>query len=418
MLETTKHQLDNGLTILLTHYPESNISAVEVLVNFGPIDENEANMGAAHFIEHMLFKGTKKRKAADINRYIDDVGGTLNAATLKDTTVYYTELPQKHMERAIELLSDILLNSIFPEDELARERQVIQEEIKMIEDTPQKAIWNDIFSLAFKGTPVGMNIAGTRETVKKMKREELARLYDEHYAPDAMVLSIVADLRKTSREKILGLAREKFVSSKRSGSAKREMIADKAMDIRVCEEKREINQAHQIIAIRFPAVNDPDWIIGRAVQKYLTGGMSSVLLSEIREKRGLAYAVYSDYNSSKTFGLYAVYAGMAEENREEVEKIIKDEFRKLKAEKISEEDLSRLKGYMEGEFLTEIDNKLTLAGTLAQYEIYGSYKTAGEYVGAIQTITQERIRAFAGRYLDNGNYFKALILPEKNQDQA
>jgi len=415
MLETTKYKLDNGLTILLTHYPESNISAVEVLVNFGPIDENETNMGAAHFIEHMLFKGTKTRKAADINRYIDDVGGTINAATLKDTTVYYTELPQKHMERGIDLLSDILLNSTFPEEELERERLVIQEEIKMIEDTPHKAIWNDIFSVAFKGSSVGMNIAGTKETVKKMKREELARLYDKHYAPGDMVLSIVADLHKTSREKILALAREKFISGKKSCQAKREPISDKAMDIRISEEKREIAQAHQIIAIRFPPVNDPEWIIGRAIQKYLTGGMSSVLLSEIREKRGLAYAVYSDYNSSKTFGLYAVYAGMAEENREQVEKIILHEFSKLKADKISQEDLARLKGYMEGEFLTEIDNKLTLAGTLAQYEIYGSYKTAGEYLGAIQTITPEKMQGFSKKYLDTEHYFKALIMPEKSQ---
>lgn len=415
MLETTKHKLDNGLTILLTHYPASNISAVEVLVNFGPIDENEKNMGAAHFIEHMLFKGTKGRKAADINRYIDDVGGTINAATLKDTTVYYTELPQKHMERGIELLSDILLNSTFPEDELERERLVIQEEIKMIEDTPHKAIWNDIFSVAFKGSSVGMNIAGTVETVRAMKREELARLYELNYSPERMVLSIVADLQKTDKQRIIALAKEKFNSGKKSGSVKREMIADKAMETRVSEEKREINQAHQIIAIIFPPVNAHDWIIGRAIQKYLTGGMSSVLLSEIREKRGLAYAVYSDYNASKTFGLYAVYAGMAEENREQVEKIILDEFRKLKAEKISQEDLARLKGYMEGEFLTEIDNKLTLAGTLAQYEIYGSYKTAGEYLGAIQTITPERMQEFAKKYLDTETYFKALIRPEKSQ---
>ncbi len=412
MLRTTRQELDNGLTVLLTHYPQSSISAVETLVDFGPIDENRSNTGAAHFIEHMAFKGTEKRTTSDISRCIDDVGGNINAATMKDMTSYYIELPQKHLNRAIDLLSDILLNSQFPEKEMAQEKKVIQEEIKMIGDTPQRAIWDNIFSLAYKGSQIGRSISGTIEDIDGFTRDELADIHSRYYTPGRMVLSIVADLEKTSQEEIVDLAKEKFTSAKKAEPLRREKPEDLNAGMQTSEEKKDINQAHQILAFKFPSIDHDDWMIGKAVQKYLTGGMSSVLFTEIREKRGLAYAVYSDYLSSKTFGLYSVYTATTKENRDIVEKIMVEEFKKLSDQRISEEDLSRLKGYMEGEFLTKMDNKLTLAGTLGQYEIYDTYESAGKYIGDVHSITPEKIQEFARKYLDTENYFRTLIQPK------
>ena len=216
MFGTERKKLDNGLTLLLTDYPQSRISAVESLVDFGPIDEEASKMGAAHFIEHMLFKGTEKRSALDISRYIDDVGGNMNAATMKDMTSYYVELPQKHLGRAVELLSDILQNSRFPEKEMEQEKKVIQEEIQMIKDMPQRAIWDNLFAFAFKNTPVGMSISGTPETVDSLTREDLFDIYSRQYGPERMVISIVADMEKTSQEQIETMVSEKISTKKKN----------------------------------------------------------------------------------------------------------------------------------------------------------------------------------------------------------
>jgi predicted Zn-dependent peptidase len=410
----SKTILDNNIRVISEEIDHVRSISIGAWVEGGSRRENGLTSGTAHFIEHMLFKGTEQRSAFDIASAIDSVGGIMNAATGKELTSFYIKIPDYHIEMAIDLLADIFTGSRFAEEEIGRERSVILQEIRMVEDTPDDHIHDFFDGVFWKGDPLGLPILGTRESVESLRREELFGFFRRHYGGSNLILTAAGNLRHDRFAELVG----KSFGSAAGSSFCRTTEVPAAMPGRAVLRK-ELEQAHLIVGAPAPSAASPDRPAAFLLNAVLGGSMSSRLFQEIREKRGLAYDVGSYLAPYRDAGMFGVYAGTDGARVREVLGLIREGLERSCAELLTGKELRSAKELLKGNFLLGMestDNRMT---GLAKNEIYfGRQMTPEEIIEKIDAVEREEIRSLAGRMFRPEALTVAAIGPVSEEDLA
>jgi len=361
-----KTVLDNGLRIITERLPHSRVTSVGIWVDAGSRDEHDLNNGSAHFVEHMLFKGTRRRTAQQIARELDVLGGTANAFTTRETTCLYATVLDTHLLKLIDLLADLFLNSLFREEEIERERHVILQEINMVEDIPDDHIHDLFASLLWGRHPLGKSVLGTREVVAAMDSKKLIDYVEHFYTPDKILISAAGNL--VHDDFVMRWQEKGFGDFCRTGcqAAKRLKPAKQAPSRTIYEKPLE--QVHMMLGNYGPSTIDHDRYAFIILNVLLGGNMSSRLFQEIREKRGLAYSIYSYISSYIDCGYLAVYLGIERESVNEALALIFKEIVKLRKKKVSSAELENAKEYVKGGLYLSLESMEAIMTRIARNE--------------------------------------------------
>jgi len=393
--------LPNGVRIVTEKIDYVQSASIGIWVGVGARDETDKLRGISHVIEHMLFKGTPTRTAPQISDEIDRVGGYLNAFTDKENTCYYAKVLQEHLPVAIDVLSDIFLNSLLDTDELTKEKNVILEEIKRHEDAPDDLIHDLFFETIWPDHNLGKPVIGTNETVSSFVRQDLVDYIAKRYTPDTIVISAAGNLE---HDQLVELIAEKF--SGLSGSRLDWRIPDTVPTPVAANKKftKPIEQVHVVVGVPGYSQLNPDKYKLTLLDNILGGGMSSRLFQEIRENRGLAYSVGSYTANYREGGLFGVYAGTSTETADEVVEIIQSEFRKITTDNATASELDRVKNQIKGALVMGQESMSGRMMKMGKNELtYDRIIPIEEISAKIQAVTLDDIHDTA----------KALLIPEK-----
>ncbi|HVN63343.1 MAG TPA: pitrilysin family protein [Candidatus Binataceae bacterium] len=389
-----KTVIGNGVRVLTESMPQVVSSSIGIWVENGSRYETPEENGVSHFIEHLLFKGTKTRTATQIAEQIDAVGGILNAFTGKEYTCYYAKVLGKDLEMATDLLADIFLNSLFEPAEIDRERQVVLQEISQAEDTPDDFI-HDLFALNFwKGHPLALPIFGSVETVNKIDRELLTTFMADRYRAGRVFIAAAGEL---DHDRLTAQCARLF--GKIAGDGKVERISPPADRASVIIHEKHLEQAH--ICIGSPAIShcDPLRYASYILNNALGGGMSSRLFQEIREKRGRVYSIYSFVSSFIDSGYFGIYAGTNPEWVDEVLEVTVAEIKKLAREGLRPAELDRNKSQLKGNMLLGMESTDSRMNRLARNEIYFRRDVPiAELAAGIDSVTNDQILELAAKW--------------------
>ncbi len=400
-----KTVLGNGIKVITEEIPYLKSASIGVWVVTGSRDEESYQNGISHFIEHLLFKGTEKRTAFDIAKEIDSVGGTLNAFTGREYTCFYAKVIDKNLPLAIDLLSDIFLHSLLDEKDVEKERTVILQEIKMVEDTPDDFI-HDLFNRVCWGDhPLGFPIFGTYERVQSFNQDQIRDFLNKNYQPNRIVICASGNLKHQEVVDLVGLT---FGQMKGAGPSRERKKPHSLSTVNTW--KRDLEQVHFCLGTRGLPYNHSLRFASYVLNTILGGGMSSRLFQEIRENRGLAYSVYSYLPTYIDTGLVVVYVGTSEGYFQEVMDLILKEFRHLKREPFKNGELETAKEQLKGNLLLSLESSENLMTRLAKNEIYfESYLPVEKILKNIDEIGEEMVRSLANDFFDE-KYFCLTVL--------
>ena len=391
-------RLPNGIRVLSERLPDATSVTAGIWVENGSRYEPDEQAGISHFLEHLFFKGTERRTAAQIAEEIDSVGGVLNAFTGKEYTCYYAKVLREHLPLALDLLADIFTHSLFAADEIERERSVVLQEISQVEDTPDDYV-HELFTLAFwPGHPLARPIAGTVETVSRLGRGDFLRFLADRYRPDRVLVAAAGNL---AHEELVAVAERHF--SGLGGSApvveKGPPAARAGLDLHA----KDLEQVHLCLGTPGVAQADVDRYAAHLLNVALGGGMSSRLFQEIRERRGKAYSVYSFLSSYLDAGYLGVYVGTSAEWTREVVEVICAEIRRLLREGLAPGELARAQTQMKGSMLLGLETSDSRMSRIAKNEIYFGRDVPLEEVAAgIDAVTNDDVLRVAGRLFGAG----------------
>ncbi|OGQ59746.1 MAG: zinc protease [Deltaproteobacteria bacterium RIFCSPLOWO2_02_FULL_53_8] len=396
MSRIQKTVLPVGIKIVTEEMPDVESASIGIWINTGSRNESPAISGISHFIEHLLFKGTENRTALDISKEIESVGGVLNAFTSRESTCFYVKVLSKDLPLAIDLLSDIFMNSKFDQTEMEKERQVVLQEIKMVEDTPDDLI-HDLFSERFwQGGQLGRSILGTAQTVSGIKRPDVIKYFGERYRSTEDVLITAAGGLK--HEKVTRLLKSRL--ARFSGVKRNSAEAKPSSSPGVKLYKKELEQAHLCLGVPAPAQAAPQRYTAYLINTILGSGMSSRLFQEIREKRGLAYSVFSYLNLCRDTGSLVAYAGTSTKDFSNVVKLMLDEFAKLRAGKVTADEFRAAKEQLKGGMLLGFETSDARMSKLARDEVYfGRVVPVKEIIKDIDAVTLKQLVAMASDML-------------------
>lgn len=402
-----KTVLSNGVRVITEEIPYLQSVSIGLWVTTGSRDEQPHENGISHFIEHLLFKGTKRRSALDIAKAIDSVGGTLNAFTGREYTCYYAKVLDKNLPLAMDLLSDIFLHSLMDEKDIEKERLVILQEIKMVEDTPDDYI-HDLFNRTCWGEhPLGFPICGTTERVQSFSRSQILDFFQTHYQPERIILCAAGNLQ---HEQVVDLAEATFGQISKTGERRHR---EKPLSISTTYLlKRDLEQVHFCLGTQGLHYNHSLRFASYVLNTILGGGMSSRLFQEIRENRGLAYSVYSYLPTYIDTGLLVVYAGTDRQSFKEVYRLILEEFNRLKSEPFKNGELEIAKEQLKGNLLLSLESSDNLMTRLAKNEIYfEAYQTIDSILKGIEEVTEQMVRSLADRFFDEQQFCLTVLGP-------
>lgn len=388
-----KTVLDNGIRIVSQEMPDHRSVSLGIWVENGSRHEAPGENGISHFIEHLLFKGTERRSAAQIAEEMDAVGGVLNAFTAKEHTCYYAKVLDEDLPLAVDLLTDIFLHSKFDGEEIERERSVILQEISQAEDTPDDYV-HDLFSLDFfKDHPLAHPICGRAQTVNALRRQDFLNFFKSRYRPRRVVISAAGHLRHDDLVKAMNERLGSVTdSADDSGSMSRE--GEKAPQTRsgVFQHPKALEQVHLCLGVPGLHQSHPQRYAAYVLNTLLGGGMSSRLFQEIREKRGKAYSVYSFASSYKDTGYVGVYAGTSLESVEEVVELIVQELKNLAAGDIKDEEIRRTQGQLVGSMMLGLESTDSWMSHIARNEIYfGKPISTDEICREIRSVSRDAV---------------------------
>ncbi len=393
-----KKVLANGMTLL---FEKRNLPVVSVIlaVRAGGINEEISEKGISHFIEHMLYKGTKTRTSKQIAEEIEKNGGELNGFTSEEITAYYCKMPSKHLDIALNVLTDMIKNSLFDEKELEKERKVIFEEIKMYKDNPQMNCLVEIQKLLYTGT-LGINLAGTFKSMFGIDRKKITEKFKQIYEPNNFILCVVGD---AEFEQIIKFAEKNFGSNKSKIPKPKFELQNKTK----IEEREGVDQANLVFAYHVPIASDDRCYVAKVLSSLMAGGLSSRLFQEIREKRNLAYAIHGDSNINRNFAYNLIYVGTMKENVEKVKELILNEFEKV-AKDLTEQELKEIKEKLIGNYQISMEDSQTQMMNLLISEIQGDAKDFYEYEKNISKVKLKDVKELASRFKENHSFF-ALV---------
>ncbi|WP_373237589.1 M16 family metallopeptidase [Cohaesibacter celericrescens] len=384
-------QLANGMTVLSDEMPHLKSSAVGVWVAAGSRLEQDNQHGISHLLEHMAFKGTKKRSATDIVEQIEAVGGDVNASTGIENTSYYARILEEDLPLAVDILGDILTNSAFEAEELRREKQVILQEIGAVHDMPEDRVFDHIQELAFPDQPLGRTILGTSETVQGFSSPDIKNYMASHYRGPSMILSAAGAVR---HEELVALGEEAFASIENrpcSVPSSAQYAGGERRDV-----QKELMEAQVVLGFEGRSYKDDDFYTAQILASMLGGGMSSRLFQEVREKRGLCYSVYAFHWGFADTGLFGVHAATGADNLEELMPVILGELARA-AEDLTEAELGRSRAQIKAGLLMGMESPSSRAGQLARQKmLFGKPRSFEEMIDSISHISVQDVRKLAG----------------------
>ena len=395
-------EFDSGLRVITDRMPGVHSATVGIWVGTGSRDERSGMGGASHFLEHLLFKGTKSRSAQEIAEAFDAVGGDANAFTSKETTCYYARVLDRDLPMALEHLCDMLQNSLLRSPDVDSERQVILEEIHMHEDTPDDLVHDLFMETLWPGHSLGLPVLGTVDTITEMKRDQIKRFYAHHYSPSNFAIVAAGNVH---HDEVIKLVRRSMETGRVKRTTTTSVEPSGKMRVPVPTDvvqvkRRSTEQAHIVAGTSGMSRGDPDRFAFGVINAALGGGMSSRLFQEIREKRGLAYSVYSYHSMYAEAGLFAVYAGTAPSKAHEVLKLIRGELEDVASKGVTEEELERAKGHMRGSLVLSLEDTSGRMSRVGKSEISGGeILSIGEVLKRVGQVTIDEARAAAARIL-------------------
>ncbi len=398
--------LPSGLIVLTERMEHLRSVAMGVWIKSGSRCEPAETNGISHFVEHMVFKGTRSRSAQSIAREMDAIGGNLDAFTSKETICFNVKSLSDHVPIALDVLTDLVLNPIFARPEIERERGVILEEIKIDEDNPDVLV-HELFTQSFwKGHPLGKPILGTTETVGRLGQEQLFAYHGDRFHAGNIIFSAAGNL---DHEQFTAAVAEKF-SSLAGGQTPTELSAPQPTARIVLRNKKALEQVQICLGVPSPPITDENRYITLILNTVLGGGMSSRLFQTIREERGMAYSVYSDLSPYRDTGTLCVYAGTSANKVMEVVDLIVAEFRKLKETPLSEEELTRAKDQVKGNILLGLESSNSRMANLARQEMYfRQFFTVDEIIARISDVTAAQVQAMAQRLFNPDSIAVTLL---------
>ncbi|MBI2135020.1 insulinase family protein [Candidatus Woesearchaeota archaeon] len=397
-----KYRLNNGITILFEKNNSKSVS-VEVMFKVGSNNESAEIAGISHYLEHMLFEGTKKRKnSTEIANEIEKYGAEFNAYTTGDRTAFFIKIINKRFEKALEILSDMVKNSVFDSKIMEKEKKVILKEINMVTDDPRQHQWILFHKNLFERHPAGNPTYGTKETVKAISRQTLVDYFNKHYLPNNMIISVVGNVNDAEKEiskyfsgmKPKKVFQRKLVKELKQGKPKKFV------------EKRKINNSYMVLGYKTASRLDNDSYALDVIYGVLARGQSGWLFDEIRNKLGLAYQVGAMHENEKDYGYFAVYTGLDKSNIEKARKIILEQFKRL--QNLSRKELEEAKTYLEGNHALTIEDNFHLADNNAYWESIKDSNLAKNYIKKIKKVTIDDVKRVSKKYF-NGNYTLVVI---------
>lgn len=405
IIKYNKTVLDNGVVIVSEENPVFYSSSIGIWVKSGSRHERENENGLSHFIEHMLFKGTKKRSAFDIAWQVDSIGGVLNAFTTRESTCYDIKVLSEHSELAIEILSDLFLNSIFDENEIEKERQVILQEIGMTLDTPDDYI-HDLFYEDFWGdTGLGRQVTGYSENVLSFKSEQIIDYYRTKYYSSNIIIAASGNVKHNELVRQFSKFFYSLNDSERNEKAEKIAYVPK-----INVHRKKLEQVH--LSFGFPSVSSASKkrYVAYLLNTILGEGMSSRLFQEVREKRGLVYNIYSYISTYENEGLLGVYAAMGKKDLYDVINISMEVIRKLKEIPLTDEELSSAKEQMKSNLLLGLENSESRMHRLASHEIsFNREISVEESIENIDSVTSEDVMLMAGEIFSDDKVTMTIL---------
>jgi len=387
--------LPNGLTILTEEMKHIRSVSIGVWMKTGSRDEDASSNGISHFIEHMVFKGTKNRNAEAIARQVDSIGGNMDAFTAKECVCFNVKVLDEHLPIALDILGDLVLNPVFDAQDIARERRVILEEIKMDEDSPDYLV-HEIFTQNFwKDHPLGKPILGTKDTVKGFERPGVLDFYGQRFSPGNLIIAAAGSL---NHQQFVDLASRHFAHMKPQTNGFHSPAPSTVSRI-VMRNKKSLEQVQICVGVPSHSIAHERRHASYTLNTLLGGGMSSRLFQNIRERQGLAYSIYSDLNPYRDTGCLAVYAGTSRESAEKVVQSVVSEFHKLKTEIVSDEELRRAKDQMKGSLMLSLESSTARMSNLARQEMYfDRFFSLDDLIEKIERVTSEELQQLAQEF--------------------
>ncbi|HZX47603.1 MAG TPA: pitrilysin family protein [Nitrospirota bacterium] len=411
MRDTTfrKEQLDNGIRVVAESIPSVKSVSLGIWVRVGSRDEEAKDAGISHFTEHMFFKGTAHRSAHDISLEMDSLGGELNAFTTRETTTFYVKVLDEHIAKGIEIISDLFLHSSMNRKDMEKEKQVVLEELKMVEDDPEDYIHDMHAKLVWDGNPLARPIVGSVETIKGLNRESMLGFIGIHYHPANIVISAAGNFEFSNLLKLLnksfGKLRRKVTDNKRTNPELKNGIVVK---------NKSIEQVHLCLGTLGLPQNDKKRYALYALNSILGSSMSSRLFQEVREKRGLVYSIYSYLSSFTDSGVLNIYAGTSKESLPVVLELILKEIKKIRRNGISRKEMIRVKNQMKGNLMLGLESTSNRMSRIARDEIYsGRFYTTDDIIKEINRITPSQIQGLVNDLFKSEYLSLAILGPVK-----
>ncbi|MCX6590024.1 MAG: pitrilysin family protein [Acidobacteria bacterium] len=390
-------QLPNGIRVVTEHMPHVRSVSVGIWINSGSRSETKPENGISHFLEHMLFKGTTSRSAEQIAREVDSIGGHLDAFTSKELVSYNTKVLDEHVPVAIDVLADLVLNPVMRAEDVEKEKGVILEELKMEADNPEYIVHETFISRFWKGDALGKPIIGTPKTIKSFTREMLSEYHQRIYRPSNILITSAGYL---DHQELYQLVAERFGPLKPDVAP--QVAPPPATHAEITYKRKRLQQVHLCLGVpSYPVAHERRYA-GYLLNTVLGGGMSSRLFQNIRERQGLAYAVFSELNLFRDTGCLAVYAGTSKENTTKLVKSVLQEFRRLKEEMVPADELRRAKDHLKGSLMLSLESTSSRMANLARQEMYfGRFISMDELREAIEQVPAEEVQSLAQHFFDS-----------------
>lgn len=406
-----KEHLYNGVPVVMESLKNMRSVALGIWVKVGSRNELPEKNGISHFLEHMFFKGTKKRTARDIAVEIDSLGGDLNAFTSKESTAFYVKVLDEYLEKGVELLSDVFLHSTFPEEDVEKEKKIIKEEIKMVEDTPDDYI-HDLFNQTVWGhSGLGQPVLGRRETVRSFTKDDLLSHIRKYYGTKDIVISCAGNFE---HEHLLSMLNKNLGNLRRGSEPEKGALPDFKGKFEVFN--KGLSGAHLCLGVKgLPQASKERYGL-YILNTILGAGVSSRLFQEVREKRGLAYSIYSFLASYFDAGIWGVYAGVSRKKVQEVLELILKEMHSLK-DTLNEAELKRAKNQLKGNIILGLESTSSRMNNIARQEIYyGRYYSPREIMKEIDSITLNQLKDLAERLVKKEWFSLTVYGPVHGED--
>ena len=404
-----KTTLENGIRVITEEIPTVKSASIGVWINTGSQNETETTNGISHFIEHMLFKGTKKRNYVQIAHSVESVGGYLNAFTTKEHTCYYARVLDEFVDHAVDILSDMVQFSTFPKKEMEKEKTVILEEIKRSEDDPDDLIHEYFDRHLFGNHPYARPIIGTAENIQRFKRDDIIEYTKKFYTNGNIILAAAGNI---THDQLVHLAEKYFILNRKFSGKKQHSTAPRHARV-IREYVKPIQQAHLLTGtLAFNAHHSMRYP-GMVMNSVLGDGMSSRLFQKIREKHGLAYSVYSFLSMGKETGAFGIYVGTDKGSVQKASDLAYAELERIKTVPLKRSELLRAKAQLKGNMLMSLESTSNRMMRLGNGELYfGEYRTLDSIVKNIDAVTTDDVQRAAQKLFDINSFTTVVLMPQ------